>query len=211
MEIRSNKTIEYYSATFQEDGGGHWKTQKYSVNQLLIETILAWVNSGAEILQRFGRDSTSPKQNVEKPTPPPEDFYCMADKLFIVDVWSQEKSLVTLGISKAVTDLPAVDLIERYLVPFECCSLGDLGFYGSIDDEPCRIVYSLQQRQTLDTSSPEYRIKLSKIIMRLFELWGLGKEDQAALLGLSTKSGTTLNRYRNGKPFANNTDLIDCG
>jgi hypothetical protein len=52
------------------------------------------------------------------------------------DVWPQERSLVTPGISQAVAKIPglaigvfaaAVSAIERFLVPFECWGLYEYG------------------------------------------------------------------------------------
>ncbi len=60
-----------------------------------------------------------------------------------------------------------------------------------------------------DPHSVEYRTSLAKMIMNLFDLWELGNEDQAALLGLSTKGRMSLSRYRKGSPFADNQDLLD--
>jgi hypothetical protein len=62
---------------------------------------------------------------------------------FLRDVWPQERSLATPGVSKAFADLPAtsreafpeaVDAIERFLVPFECWSMLDYGLYGDEGD-----------------------------------------------------------------------------
>jgi Antitoxin Xre/MbcA/ParS C-terminal toxin-binding domain/Antitoxin Xre-like helix-turn-helix domain len=60
-----------------------------------------------------------------------------------------------------------------------------------------------------DEHSTEYRASLAKMIMNLFDHWGLKTEDQAALLGLSTKGRTSLGRYRRGQPLADNQDLLD--
>jgi hypothetical protein len=58
---------------------------------------------------------------------------------FLRDVWPQERSLATPGVSKALADLPAtsreafgdaVEAIERFLVPFACWSMLDYGLYG---------------------------------------------------------------------------------
>jgi len=72
---------------------------------------------------------------------------------FFQEIWPQERSLTTPGVSKALADLPAtsgqafaeaVSVIERFLVPFECWSMQDYGLYGEeggrkkltlIDDE----------------------------------------------------------------------------
>ena len=64
-------------------------------------------------------------------------------------------------------------------------------------------------QESLDPHSNDYRKSLAKMVMRLFELWELKTEDQATLLGLSPKARTSLSRYRNGKPFADNQDLLD--
>lgn len=58
---------------------------------------------------------------------------------FLRDVWPQERSLATPGVSSALADLPAtsgeafaeaVETIARFLVPFECWSMVDYGLYG---------------------------------------------------------------------------------
>jgi len=101
-------------------------------------------SAGAEILQRFISDSANSQKSAEDPIPLPEDLYFRAVKPFFQEVWPQERSLSTPGVSRALADLPstvgnaftdAVDMIERFLVPFECWSLGDFGFYGVIDDQ----------------------------------------------------------------------------
>jgi hypothetical protein len=60
-----------------------------------------------------------------------------------------------------------------------------------------------------DPQNREGRIALAKMIMRLFDLWELGVQDQLSLLGLSKNSMATLRRYRNGSPLANSNDLLD--
>lgn len=61
---------------------------------------------------------------------------------FLREVWPQERSLATPGVSGALADLPAasgdafaeaVDTIARFLVPFECWSMLDYGLYGKHD------------------------------------------------------------------------------
>lgn len=63
---------------------------------------------------------------------------------FFREVWPQERSLATPGVSGALADLPAtsgeafaeaVDAIERFLVPFDCWSMVDYGLYGEDDGE----------------------------------------------------------------------------
>lgn len=126
-----------------------WKQRPPAVNFSKVQQLLRSVEdevrlNGAEILQRFVRDSSNPQKSAEAPIPLPEDLYFRAIKPFFQEVWPQERSLATPGVSQALADLPAtvgnaftdaVDVIERFLVPFECWSLGDFGFYGVIDDQ----------------------------------------------------------------------------
>ena len=94
--------------------------------------------SAANAIQVFVRDLSS--------EPPPDQFSSRRDGLFrtaaapfLREVWPQERSLATPGVSKALADLPAtsgeafadaVDTIARFLVPFECWSMVDYGLYG---------------------------------------------------------------------------------
>ncbi len=94
--------------------------------------------SAANAIQVFVRDLSS--------NPPRDRFISTRDGLFrtaaapfLRDVWPQERSLATPGISGALADLPAtsgeafaeaVDAIARFLVPFECWSMVNYGLYG---------------------------------------------------------------------------------
>ncbi len=60
-----------------------------------------------------------------------------------------------------------------------------------------------------DVHSREGRTALAKMVTRLFDLWALPGADQAALLGLSETSRSTLSRYRRGEPLADSRDLLD--
>ncbi len=59
-----------------------------------------------------------------------------------------------------------------------------------------------------DIHGKQGRESLSKMVVKLFELWGLNTGDQAALLGLSSDSRSTVARYKKGSPLADNADLI---
>jgi len=108
--------------------------------------------SAANAIQVFVRDLSS--------NPSPDRFSSTRDGLFrsaaapfLREVWPQERSLATPGVSSALADLPAtsgesfaeaVDTIARFLVPFECWSMINYGLYGDegeakklaiIDDE----------------------------------------------------------------------------
>ncbi|MGH8596052.1 MAG: hypothetical protein ACREXT_05275 [Gammaproteobacteria bacterium] len=98
---------------------------------------------GAEAVQRFVRDVSA---NAESgpPSPTSESVFLSAAAPFLQLVWPQERSLTTPGVSRALADLPAatkgalaeaVDAIERFLVPFDCWSMLDYGFYGEEDGE----------------------------------------------------------------------------
>jgi hypothetical protein len=94
--------------------------------------------SAAEVLQRFIRDNSTPRDEEQDP-PSPEQLFRSAVASFLQEVWPQERSLATPSVSKALADLPAaakgvfaevVDVIERFLVPFECWSMLEYGLYG---------------------------------------------------------------------------------
>jgi len=93
--------------------------------------------SAANAIQVFVRDLSSM---------PPDQFSITRDGLFrnaaapfLREVWPQERSLATPGVSGALADLPAtsgeafaeaVDTIARFLVPFACWSMVNYGLYG---------------------------------------------------------------------------------
>ena len=69
----------------------------------------------------------------------PAELFLTAAAPFLRNVWPQERSLATPGVSSALADLPAtsgeafadaVDAIARFLVPFECWSMVNYGLYG---------------------------------------------------------------------------------
>lgn len=99
--------------------------------------------SAANAIQVFVRDLSS--------KPPADQFSGTRDGLFrnaavpfLREVWPQERSLATPGVSGALADLPAtsgeafaeaVDTIARFLVPFECWSMVNYGLYGEEGEE----------------------------------------------------------------------------
>jgi hypothetical protein len=108
--------------------------------------------TAANAVQQFVQQlSTKPTQDGKPPSA--ASLFRSAAAPFLRDVWPQERSLATPGLSKALADLPAtsreafadaVEAIERFLVPFECWSMVDYGLYGDegetkklsmIDDE----------------------------------------------------------------------------
>ena len=55
----------------------------------------------------------------------------------------------------------------------------------------------------------EARTRLARMVVKLLDHWALPTAEQAALLGLSAGSRSTLSRYRAGEPLADSRDLID--
>ena len=52
------------------------------------------------------------------------------------------------------------------------------------------------------------RERLARMVVALLDHWGLPPADQAALLGLSPQSRSTVARYRKGEPLADSADLL---
>src|SRR5512134_404160 len=52
------------------------------------------------------------------------------------------------------------------------------------------------------------RERLARMVVSLLEHWDLAVNDQAALLGLSAQSRSTIARYRRGEPLADSADLL---
>lgn len=84
-------------------------------------------------------------QKNENPTDSPEKRFRRSVVTFLTDVWPQERSFATPASSKALADLPAaagnafveaVNLIDRFLVPFPCWSIHDYGLYGQAHGKP---------------------------------------------------------------------------
>lgn len=91
----------------------------------------------ASVLQRFAHElSDSNHKNVALR---PEEVFQTGIRPFLRNVWPQEHALSTPSSSAAFARLPAsvgsaftdaVDSIERFLVPFNCWSLYDFGFWA---------------------------------------------------------------------------------
>ena len=60
----------------------------------------------------------------------------------------------------------------------------------------------------LDLHSRASRERLAKMVVALLDHWALPLNDQAALLGISAQSRSTIARYRRGEPFADSADLL---
>lgn len=107
--------------------------------------------SAANAIQQFiselsAKGATSAREDGEEQEPVASAavLFRAAAAPFLREVWPQERSLATPGVSGAFADLPAtsgeafaeaVDTIARFLVPFECWSMLDYGLYGDEDQE----------------------------------------------------------------------------
>jgi len=97
--------------------------------------------TAASAVQRFVQELSAGLTPSAAP-PSAGSLFRSAAAPFLRDVWPQERSLATPGVSKAFADLPAtsqeafvdaVEVIERFFVPFECWSMLDYGLYGDED------------------------------------------------------------------------------
>jgi transcriptional regulator with XRE-family HTH domain len=66
-----------------------------------------------------------------------------------------------------------------------------------------------EKQPAADTGSRAARGRLAVMVTRLLEHWKLTATEQAAVLGLSAASRSTLARYRSGEPLADSRDLLD--
>ena len=66
----------------------------------------------------------------------------------------------------------------------------------------------LQPSPAVDLHARKNREELARMLVTLLEHWKLPPPDQAALLGLSAQSRSTVARYRRGEPLADNADLL---
>ena len=71
----------------------------------------------------------------------------------------------------------------------------------------CEIKPNLAQQ--FDSNNESHRLKITKMVMRLFDHWKLSTADQLELLGLSANSRRMLTQYRKGKAIPNNRDIMD--
>ena len=96
----------------------------------------------AEAITRFISDLSKQSDQVSDPLSP-EHLFQSAAKPFLQQVWPQERSLASPGVSESLSRLPAiargefaeaVNTIERFLLPFECWSILDYDLYSSDSD-----------------------------------------------------------------------------
>ena len=96
----------------------------------------------AEAITRFISDLSKQSDQVSDPLSP-EHLFQSAAKPFLQQVWPQERSLASPGVSESLSRLPAiargefaeaVNTIERFLLPFECWSILDYDLYSGDSD-----------------------------------------------------------------------------
>jgi len=99
--------------------------------------------AGAQAVQRYL--SWMANNEMEGTRHTAEDVFRLSVAPFLAKVWPQERSLATRGVSAAFADLPvaageafadAVDSVERFMVPFDCWSMSEYGFWGHSDEVP---------------------------------------------------------------------------
>jgi hypothetical protein len=124
------------------------ENRKPAVPHLHIQQMLRSVDDevrafAANTIQQFIRDLSVNKSGAIK-APSAADLFRSAAAPFLQDVWPQERSLATPGVSGGLADIPAttgdafveaVGAIERFLVPFKCWSMHEYGFYGEESGE----------------------------------------------------------------------------
>ena len=71
------------------------------------------------------------------------------------------------------------------------------------------IAFDQDHFENIDLTTPEARAGMAKMIMRLFQHWGIPTADQLNLLGLSDKSRALLTKYKKGNAFTANRDVLD--
>lgn len=62
---------------------------------------------------------------------------------------------------------------------------------------------------TVEVNHPIDRSAIARMLMKLFDHWGMSTEEQLDVLGLSTANRAALSRYRKGEPIAQNRDMLD--
>ena len=113
------------------------------VSNLRIQQMLRSLDDGVraeavDTVQQFVHE-ISKEEAEDGPRSTAAGLFRFVAAPFLSQVWPQERSLATPGVSGALADLPAtsgeafseaVDAIERFLVPFQCWSMLEYGLYG---------------------------------------------------------------------------------
>ena len=112
-----------------------------------IQQMLRTINDETRVaaangIRQFVRELAK-NDREDEPPPSRATLFRTAAAPFLQRVWPQERSLTTPSVSAALARLPAtskeafaeaVEVIERFLMPFDCWSMLDYGLYGN-DDE----------------------------------------------------------------------------
>ncbi len=137
------------------------RSQDEEGRSYLVEAIISFVSDLSEA-------------NEREPNPPsPEHLFQSLVKPFLQNVWPQERSLTSPGISDRLSRLPAiargefaeaVHTIERFLVPFNCWSMIDYGLYR--DDEIETLKMNEDETPKLEMIDDEAK---AKALLRLLD------------------------------------------
>ena len=91
----------------------------------------------AKTLTQFLREVSKPNKSPDAPSQ--EDLFLSVAKPFLLHIWPQERPLTSLSLSSALAELPAatggrfveaVEVVDRFLIPFDCWSMLDYGLFG---------------------------------------------------------------------------------
>lgn len=65
------------------------------------------------------------------------------------------------------------------------------------------------ERATHGGVTREERARLARMCVRLLDLWGLDRRQQAVMLGVSPRTRSTLRNYERGTPLPDQRDILD--
>ena len=128
-----------------------WKQREPAIKPGRIQQMIRSLDdeevrtSCAEAITRFVSEISSPSNEGPNLPSSREDLFQLVAKPFLQNVWPQERSLTSPGISHALAKLPAiagggfaeaVDTVDRFLKPFACWSMSDYELYGNENGVP---------------------------------------------------------------------------
>lgn len=125
----------------------YWRDEQTAVPKPKVQQMLRSVDDdvrshAVDAVRRFVLEMQAPTDTGRLA---PEQLFRKAVRPFLREIWPQERTVTSVGVAKALADLPAtcggafaeaVQAVEPFLVPFDCWSLLDFGLYGDAGDQP---------------------------------------------------------------------------
>ncbi|SOE86959.1 hypothetical protein SAMN05446935_7494 [Burkholderia sp. YR290] len=125
---------------------GYLEARPTSVEKAVLTQILRALDDdirahAAKAVQQFVEGMSKPVDN-EKGAEKAASVSRRAAIPFVREIWPQERSLATPGVSRELAGLPAASgdaftdalrAVERFIVPFDCWSMIDFGLYGDFE------------------------------------------------------------------------------